>query len=581
MPHSAHADNGTNRLRLSVGPALRRIAFRQWERTSFPLRFRIFFEPVVLPPRESPCAMTHSTSPLPFAKVFFRTFGYTMLLFVAYPGIVAFPAARQAMLWDRLDTAAMLLDLVAVPFFLALVLWLADRVLKGGLFRMGKPLLPFLYAVALMQLVPQHLLRALHLDKFGIWFPYLCMAAAGAFLSVLACGKRWNALLGRLAAFLPVFAIMFPLYAVQFLCFPPFSVHRTLDAKPPAPAPVRHPNVLVFSFDSIEFGDCVAPDGSWRKDLPAMRSFQDGAVRFDAALSGGPHTLASVPKFLFQSPAGVWPPDGSAPAVDGWDDSMLGADPLALTNGLFHLAKSSGYRTAAVTSYLPLGQLAAPLLDEALDIPYSRYLPPTSFFSRCLDHLVGLVDYVRPRLDAFARSGGRFPWPPHLLAIRHHAGVVRSQLDAIHGHIARLPPTGEFFYAHLVGMHRPLLFLENGTVSETAATPESQFRFTDSAFGALMDDLRARGRFDSAWIVFTSDHGYPLPGAEPDELRHVPFVVKPPHWSSPVVCHAPVRQWDMAPFFRAIFEGLSPDRCLELLAPDGAISRLPDGTSGS
>lgn len=512
--------------------------------------------------------MSKSTTTPSFAKVFFRTFGYAMLLLSAYPGIAASPGARRAMSWNRLDTAALLVDLVAIPLVLALVLWGLDKLFRGRLFRLGKPLLPFLCAIALMQLVPQHLLHVLHLDKFGVFFPYLCMASVGGLLSALAWRKHWNGLLDGLAAFLPVLSVLFPVYAVQFFSFPPYTASRTFNAVSLRPPDSPNPNVLVFSFDSIGQDDCVTPDGTWRSDLPATRAFQEEAVRFDAAASGGTHTMGSVPKFLFQTSSGAEIPGDPAPAADGEDIAAPGTDSLASAGGLLHLAQSSGYRTAAVTSYVPLGQMAGPLLDEALDLPFSRYLPPSSFAMRCLDHLAAFADFFRPRIDAFARqTRGRFPWPPHRLANRYFIGLVQTQLDAIHAHAGRLPPSGEFFYAHLVGVHRPRLFLEDGTVDEARATADTQLRFTDSVFGTLMDDLRARDRFDSAWIIFTADHGVQSAGASEEELCHVPFVVKPPHGTRPVVCGAPVRQWDMAPFFRAVFEGLPPDRCLELLAP--------------
>lgn len=515
--------------------------------------------------------MPSSARHISFPKVFFRSFGYTMLLLTAYPGIAASSGARQAMLWNRLDTVALLVDLMAIPFVLAIVLWSLNKLFRGKLFRLGKPLLPFLYAIALMQLLPQHILHAAHVDHYGVWVPYLCIAALGALLSVLACRKHWTSLLDSMATILPMFTIMFPLYACQFLLFPSFSGSNTFNTIAIPTSVSSHPNVLIFSFDSISLDDCICQDGSWRKDLPASYAFQGKSIRFDAAVSGGTHTMASVPRFLFQSISDIQLPNESAPAIDGGKENgtLVLDSPLTCTNGLFYLAKSAGYHTAAVTSYVPLGQLAAAQLDEALDLPFTRYLPPTSFLMRCLDHLVAFVDLFRPRLDAFARlTGGHFPWPPHQLANHYFVGLVRSQLDAVHAHVDRLPPSGEFFYAHLVGVHRPYLFLEDGSVDEKHATPNTQLCFTDSVFGALMDDLSNHDRFDSAWIIFTSDHGRQTATATEEELRHVPFIVKPPRGIRPLVCDTTVSLWNIAPFFQAIFHGLSPEQCLALLASE-------------
>ena len=514
-----------------------------------------------------------SSSPS-FPKLFFGTLGACMLVFSVFPATLLQAPVRLDNFWNRADTAALMLDYLVLALAVAAALWGLGRLTHGRAFRLGRRFLPFLYAIGLMQLLPQATLRKMGLDGAAILAPYAVIAATGFALSLFSCRGRRDAALGKLGAFLPAFALICPLLGVQLFCCRPFVAFRTLDEGPVPDATVPAPNILVFSFDSIPMAACLDPGGDWRGDIPCTRAFQEQAIRFDEARSGGEHTLASVPRFLLQDGRGIY---AGTPLVNTmWDDAFFGADIATCTNGILAMARTAGYRTSALTLYLPLGQLAGGLLDGVRDIPRTRFFPATSFAARCLNHFVAMLDCFRPRLDGLARAThGRFPWPPHRLAHDYFVRLCRDQIAAAHAHIARLPASGELFYAHLAGAHPPCILREDGTPDEATATYDTQLRYTDSVFGGFLDDLQRHGRYDDAWIIFTSDHGRNGVPGTPAQRRHVPFVVKPPRWSRPIVSDTPLAQWELSDFFRAVMEGKSVEECVNLLPAAGGHEEPP------
>ncbi len=118
---------------------------------------------------------------------------------------------------------------------------------------------------------------------------------------------------------------------------------------------------------------------------------------------------------------------------------------------------------------------------------------------------------------------------------------------------------------------------------------EAEVRFVDQQVGRLLDDLRARGIYDDALIVFTSDHGeefWEHDGFEHghsfyDEVVRVPLMIKLPGNGSALRAEAPVSTRSVMPTILDIVgidvsDGgmLAPslaDRCRGESAPDSPI----------
>ena len=116
-------------------------------------------------------------------------------------------------------------------------------------------------------------------------------------------------------------------------------------------------------------------------------------------------------------------------------------------------------------------------------------------------------------------------------------------------------------------------------VSYVSDLYDAEVRTVDAAIGRLLDELRARGRYDEAWIVLTSDHGEELHEHGHwlhsytlyEEQLRVPLIVKPPRrlGIAPGRRDELVSQLDVVP---TLLDGLG-------LAPREGDAENPDGRS--
>lgn len=116
-----------------------------------------------------------------------------------------------------------------------------------------------------------------------------------------------------------------------------------------------------------------------------------------------------------------------------------------------------------------------------------------------------------------------------LLPVRFTAGRPMEELTALAAEIAQPAPGRVLCELWIWVQDAP-------DAAETRARYALEVAHADREVGRLLDALRARGLYDSSWIVVAADHGealgeHGLTGHVDtlyDELLHVPLVVKPP-----------------------------------------------------
>jgi arylsulfatase A-like enzyme len=125
---------------------------------------------------------------------------------------------------------------------------------------------------------------------------------------------------------------------------------------------------------------------------------------------------------------------------------------------------------------------------------------------------------------------------------------------------------------------------------------DANLAYADAQFGDVLDELRARGLYDDAWIVVTSDHGEALWQHDEfghnrqlfDEMVNVPLIVKPPKGTPvrPRVETALVSTLDILPSLvewcglGAPTEALDGRSLAPLLAPVHASAGAPGAALG-
>jgi arylsulfatase A-like enzyme len=98
-------------------------------------------------------------------------------------------------------------------------------------------------------------------------------------------------------------------------------------------------------------------------------------------------------------------------------------------------------------------------------------------------------------------------------------------------------------------------------IARYVARYDAEIRYVDDAFGRVVDALRARGLYDDAAIVFTSDHGESL-GEHGYYFEHgwfayepglrIPLLVKAPGQRAGRIVDAPVSHLDLRPTLLAL-----------------------------
>lgn len=463
---------------------------------------------------------------------------------------------RQVFLWGRADTLALFLDIALAALLLA-----GGHALLGLLAGASRRrmLLEWLFPVAVTAVG----LQANPLPERWnvVWGAGWSAVAMGLWIGMAF--PRFRALRipekCLLVLFLLYWVLLGGLLAVPSLA--PSAVPaggQVADGVGDGPMPGADgaPVWVVFA-DAVDCDACVEPDGSWRPGLTNLCAMARESVSFSRAFSGGINTFPSMPNFVFQDSMVACHPD--LDEARDWTDACLAWRNRPVGGDLFGMAAETGHATAFVTSYLPWALILPTVPDRLWVCPFTRYVRSEAFWARMANAAAYTVYFFRG-LDLVSKRLVRCIRDRFCL---NRARYVLDGFAEMRSIAAGFPPR-MFVVAHTGATHDDV-FLPTGGFSP-GASHWDELRFADAQWGRIADILRARGLYDKAWIVFTSDHNHRHDG------RRVPLLVKPPGGlAGPVRSDEEVRLWEMEGFFRRVFAGEAPEACLaELGVASGA-----------
>ena len=329
------------------------------------------------------------------------------------------------------------------------------------------------------------------------------------------------------------------------------------------------PNIVLIVVDTLR------ADHADADRMPHVERLASDGVRFDEAFAHAPLTLPSHAS-LFASQ----PPDRTGVAANG--------EPLGNETRLPEWLASYGYDTAAAVSLATLWPRAK---AQGLDRGFEQYeqaaelVAPSAETSQRLDEIVAGLDPRRPFFLFAHFADPHEPYDAHGLAERaadvyldgqpiaqpstsssseirasahldrgvhrlevHSAEPFRARKLDIVADCGPLAPTWSLGapneFTTLLALEFQLEHASEVAVdlwlhdlpADLALRYEREVRAVDRAVGEFLDELRGRGLYDDALIVFTSDHGEAL-GERAfvghgehlfDELLRVPLVIKAP-----------------------------------------------------
>lgn len=275
--------------------------------------------------------------------------------------------------------------------------------------------------------------------------------------------------------------------------------------------PSTGPNVILIVVDTLRY-DHLGFAGYERPTSPALDRLAATALSFERAYSQAPWTSPSVAALL----------TSRTPGELGYGPSRTPARLADRTLLLPELMREAGYDTGAVVSHTYVGRALG--FDQGWD----------SFDednARGHEHVSS--PSVLRKATAFLDAHEQRPFflfvhffDPHFNYVQHDGFDFDPRYD---GTLQSGESYGE--------LQRRAGQLDARDRDHLRALYDSEIRFTDEHVGRLLDELRARGLYDDAVIVFTADHGEAFLDRPDgwighgitlyDELIHVPLLIKP------------------------------------------------------
>jgi choline-sulfatase len=307
------------------------------------------------------------------------------------------------------------------------------------------------------------------------------------------------------------------------------AVHQTVGRVPPRPWPPR-PNVVVYLVDTLR-ADRLGCYGGAKPLSPNVDAFARGATLFERAVAQSTWTRPAVASLL----TGLSP---LAHGVETLDDRL----PEAATT-LPELLHAAGYRTAGWSTN-PQVSAGTGLAQGFDDFEVFQKDPGSAEINR---RVIAWLD----------RSGDRpGAGPPFFLYVHTldpHA-PYEPPPEMRRRFAAGIPP-GAGSHAEVVEAYKARGPEREQRVEHLARLYDAEVAGNDRSFGELLAELRRRGLYDGALVVFVADHGEEFD--EHGELGHgndlyeptlhVPFVVKWPGQAAGERVHALAQQVDLLP----------------------------------
>ena len=298
---------------------------------------------------------------------------------------------------------------------------------------------------------------------------------------------------------------------------------------PPRPWPPR-PNVVVYLVDTLR-ADRLGCYGAAKPLSPHVDAFARDATLFERAVAQSTWTRPAVASLL----TGLGP---LAHGVETLDDRL----PEAATT-LPELLHAAGYRTAGWSTN-PQVSAGTGLAQGFDDFEVFQKDPGSAAVNR----------RVFAWLDrSSARAGSRSPFFLYVHTLDPHAPY--EPLPEMRRRFAAGIPEGAGSHAEVVEAYGARGPEREARVARLSRLYDAEVAGNDRSFGELVAELRRRGLYDGALVVFVADHGEEFD--EHGELGHgndlyeptlhVPFVVKWPRQAAGERVRALAQQVDLLP----------------------------------
>jgi arylsulfatase A-like enzyme len=276
----------------------------------------------------------------------------------------------------------------------------------------------------------------------------------------------------------------------------------------------HRPNVLLYIVDTLRV-DAVGAYGKGMHSTPAIDRFVGESVLFENAFANSSWTRASVASILTGRYAHRHGTEGRNDVLSEEVDTLAS------------LLSREGYATGFVNANPNTGSAFgfARGVDEMIEL-YTRRLKGRVE----ADELIATAPEVTERALDWIRNVRR-PFFAVVLVVDPHAPYSAPQrFNPSAGYLG--PANGEYAW-----IDRPLAELSGADRKYIHDLYDSEVRYVDESFGALISGLRADGTLDRTLTFFTSDHGEEF--WEYDERRghgesltdpatHVPLLVRFP-----------------------------------------------------
>jgi hypothetical protein len=356
----------------------------------------------------------------------------------------------------------------------------------------------------------------------------------------------------------------------QLLSFSPWG--DPLDPlDPPAPARSGRPPVYVFVFDGWSYEQSFS-GGRFHEFLPNLSALAARSVVFDRAVSPWWETEISLPRLVFGRDESwtLEKAEGDAFWVREGERQRL-----AEQDSLFTPFARNGYHTVLTGFYLPYRRL---LNGDAQVVRSEPHLPRGRSFPE--------------RMEVRALSGARFLMGPVSSRFFHE----RYQ-DRYSEHWYRLNrrvfrdamrvleewPEETFLFAHWPVPHAPFVLDADGSYRGpfrgdrergTRTDYRRSLRYLDHVVGEAVARLEARGLFDDALLILTSDHGWKR---HDERVLHVPLVLKLPRQPARLAGTFPpvFRTLDLGPLLEGVASGRDLAWALRYLEERAAATPQP------
>ena len=475
-----------------------------------------------------------------------------VLLAGGYLGLCLSGDNRLFMYFGWVDTAALLMLVGGAGLAAALVLHAGSRATRG---RSDKWLSPcFFFAVVMIGFNFFPTLRQAwvkHLPWLSGTVYYLMIWGLGGVLTW--AGYRWSGMRKLAAAGWRRSALLWPLLIL--LPFNLLAAKKWEGGQGGAVQLERRAQgaaapVVVLILDMIGYGDAFTPEGAVFETLPNLASFSSSAMVFHQARSCGDFTSTSLPGLMLQEEVGnpLLENDGVRWRVQA---SAGGPPRLAkdFAMALPYRFREAGGRAVYFGYYLPYKEIMPGAWDEVVSpcfygLPRSRF--GTGLWAALWHHVVQYWIASKDPVAGWAKQIDLYtPWLND-----YHRELTGDVLEAGKRYIRDSLSPGDLAIIHLTVPHPPIVFNAEGGPSrygrEDPAGYADQLYYADRLFGELVGELKQAGQWESAWVVVMSDHGSHFQdwSSDPEEKRHVPFMVKAPGQTERQDLQEPIRLAD-------------------------------------